>query len=180
MLSAFGESSNIGDLKMAVDKYANEDIQNGKIADSVNVTGNKVVTMIQKVSIAADDGANSVYRLFQVASNMIPVKVDIVHEALAASSSASSSYNLGIYEQGGEALDADALAAALDLKTAATIAAPKNGLGALTVDTIGKKIYELAGHDVGNKDTGYDIALTAVTPSATAGDLVVIATFVQG
>lgn len=175
-MSAFGESSNIGDLKMAVDKYANEDIQNGKIADSVNVTGNKVVTMIQKVSIAADDGANSVYRLFQVASNMIPVKVDIVHKALAA----SSSYSLGIYEQGGEALDADALAAALDLKTAATIAAPKNGLEALTVDTIGKKIYELAGHDVGNKDTGYDIALTAVTPSATAGDLVVIATFVQG
>lgn len=163
-----------------VDKYANEDIQKGKIADSVNINGNKVVTMIQKLSVAADDSANSVYRLFQVGANMIPIKIDIVHEALAAASSASSSYNLGIYEQGGEALDADALATALDLKTAATIATPKNGLSALTVDTIGKKIYELAGHDVGNKDTGYDIALTAVTPSTTAGDLVVVATFVQG
>lgn len=165
---------------MAVDKYANEDIQNGKIADSVNINGNKCVTMIQKLSVKAADGANSVYRLFQVSSNMIPVKVDIVHDALAAASSASSSYNLGIYEQGGKALDADALAAALDLKTAAAIKAPTNGLAALTVDTIGKKIYELAGHDEGNKDTGYDIALTAVTPSAANGDLVVIATFVQG
>lgn len=163
-----------------VDKYANEDIQKGKIADSVNINGNKVVTMIQKLSVAADDSANSVYRLFQVGANMIPIKIDIVHKALAAASSAPPSYNLGIYEQGGEALDADALATVLDLKTAATIATPKNGLSALTVDTIGKKIYELAGHDVGNKDTGYDIALTAVTPSTTAWDLVVVATFVQG
>lgn len=162
---------------MAVDRYANDDIQNGKIADSVNVSGNNTVTMIQKVNLKANEAAGSIYRLFQVASNMIPVKIDIVNDAIG---SAESAYKLGIYEQGGGALDDDALATGISFKTATKITTPANGLNALTVDTLGKKVYELAGHTVGNKDTGYDIALTAGTAAAAAGTLVVIATFVQG
>lgn len=159
----------------AYDVYANADLSNGKIPDSVNVAGNKTITMIETCDIKTTYGAGSVIRLFKVGANLIPVDIKVVNTAATAGVA-----DLGIYEDGGGVLDADALAASMALGTAAAISAPKCGLAALTNTTLGKKIYELAGHTMKNKATGYELALTITTAATAAGKATVIATFVQG
>lgn len=164
---------------MAVyDNYANDDLLADKSAEAVNVSGNKVVHMVQAVHINPDHGAGAIYRLFKVGANMIPLEIKIVCAAITG----AADCDLGIYEEGinGKALDADVLADGLTLATAAGVAAPLNGLKSLTVDNLGKRVYELAGHERKNKDTGYDICLTANSAATAAGVAVVIATFVQG
>lgn len=161
----------------AKDVYVNERIAQDKLAESVNVSGNKTVTMIQKVVFNTEDTANTIYRLFKASANLIPVSVKIITEAITAATA-----DLGIYEEGigGKVYDADALGAAVSFATAAGVGAPVNGLNALTVETYGKKVYELAGHNVGDKDAGYDIALTLKTAATKAGTAIIVADFVQG
>lgn len=162
---------------MAKDIYANNDLENGKRVESINIAGNNTITMISKFKTAADDGNGSIYRLFEVGANMIPISIKVMCEA----GSASTDYDLGIFEGSkGKAIDADKLADGLSLSTAKGVGSELNGLGALGIADIGKKIYELAGATEANKATGYEIGLTANTASTTAINIVVIATFAQG
>ena len=160
------------------DNYSNDELLAGKSAEAVNVSGNKVVHMIQTVNIGTEDGAGAIYRLFRVGANMIPLEMKVICGAITG----ATDCDLGIYEEGigGKVLDADVLADGLTLATAAGIAAPLNGLKSLTLDNLGKRIYELAGHERKNKDTGYDICLTANAAATAAGKVAVLATFVQG
>lgn len=159
---------------MAVDRYANDRIEKDKLAESVEVAGNKTITMIQTVDFTTDDVKDSIIRLFKVGANLIPVSLKVITEKITG-----AAVNIGIYEEDGKALDNDALGSAVSLNAASTPAAPVEGLNALTVDTFGKKVYELAGHTVSDKDTGYDIALE-LTAAASAGKAKFIAVFVQG
>lgn len=160
------------------DNYANDQLLAGKSAEAVNVSGNKVVHMLQTIDIDPAHGAGAIYRLFRVGANMIPLELKV----LCAAITGATDCDLGIYEEGidGKALDADVLADGLTLATAAGIAAPLNGLKTLTLDNIGKRVYELAGHTRENKDTGYDICLTTNNAASAAGKAIVIGTFVQG
>jgi len=162
---------------MAVDKYANENVEEGKRCEALNIAGSKLVTAIAKVNVKADDGADAIYRLFEVGANLVPVDIKIITDAITG----GTDYDLGIYKGSkGEVIDADVLADGLTLATATTIDKPLNGLSALTTDTLGKKIYELAGHTESDKDCGYEIGLKANAAATAAGTAVVIATFVQG
>ena len=157
-----------------VDRYANDLLNVDKKAEAVNVAGNKNVTMIQTVDFSTDEAANSVIRLFKVSANLIPVSLKIVTQALGT----NAAIKLGIFKEGGPAYDA--LGSAVSLASAAGIGSPVNGLNALTYATLGKMVYELAGHTVSNKDTGYDIAATISTAASSAGKAVFVAEFVQG
>lgn len=159
-----------------VDRYANDLLNVDKKAEAVNVAGNKNVTMIQTVDFSTDEAANSVIRLFKVSANLIPVSLKIVTQALGT----NAAIKLGIFKEGGPAYDDDALGSAVSLASAAGIGSPVNGLNALTYATLGKKVYELAGHTVSDKDTGYDIAATISTAASSAGKAVFVAEFVQG
>lgn len=163
---------------MAFDNYANDQLAVGKSAEAVNVSGNKVVKMIQAIDFTTEDGAGAIYRLFRVGSNMIPIDIKVVCEAIAG----AADCDLGIYEEGigGKALDADVFADGFTLAAAAGFTAPLNGLNSLTIADLGKMVYELAGHTRDNKDVGYDICLTANSAATAAGKAVVIATFIQG
>lgn len=162
---------------MAIDIYANENVENGKRCEALGIAGNKLVTAIAKVNVTADDGEGAIYRLFEVGANLVPVDIKIVNDAIAG----GTDYDLGIYKGSkGEVIDADALMDGQTLATAKTLDSAINGLSALDTDTLGKKIYELAGHTESDKDCGYEIALTANAAATAAGTIVVIATFVQG
>lgn len=159
------------------DKYANTAVENGKLANAVNINGRNTFTCIQSVDFDPlnDEDVQSVYRLFKVGANVIPVSLKVITEAITG-----LTINLGIYEEDGVAYNATAFASALSLATAKGVGSELNGLSALTVDTFGKTVYELAGHTVANKETGYDIALSLATQPSTAGKAIFIAEFVQG
>lgn len=160
------------------DNYANEELSAGKATEAVNVSGNKVVHMLQTIAIAPSHGAGAVYRLFRIGANMIPLDVKVLCSAVTG----AADCDIGLYEEGvkGKALAADILADGLTLATATGITSPLNGLKSLSLDNVGKRIYELAGHSRNKKDTGYDVCLTANSAATAAGKAVVIATFVQG
>lgn len=160
------------------DNFANDQLLVGKSAEAVNVSGNKAVCVIQTFDIATAHGAGAIYRLFRMASNMIPLDIKIFCTAVTG----ATDCDLGIYEEGvnGKALKANVLADGLTLAAAKGVSSPLNGLSALTTDNLGKMIYELAGHTRENKDSGYDICLTANSAATAAGKVVVMGTFVQG
>lgn len=160
------------------DNFADNQLLAGKSAEAVNVSGNKAVHVIQTLDIATTHGAGAIYRLFRMGSNMIPVDIKIFCTAVTG----AADCDLGIYEEGigGKALKANVLADGLTLATAKGVSSPLNGLSALTTDNLGKMIYELAGHTRENKESGYDICLTANSAATAAGKVVVLGTFVQG
>lgn len=161
---------------MAVDKYANADLENGKLGAAANVTGNKVVMSVVNLEVKADDGANSVYRVFpDLNPCLIPVDIKVINTAIG-----SCKLDLGIYEgEKGGAINATALATGLDVGTAHATDAALNGLKAVAVGNIGKKLFELAGHTIANRKDTYDLALKATAATAN-GTITVIGTFVQG
>lgn len=162
---------------MAVDIYANENVEDGKRCEALNIAGNKLVTAIAKVNVKADDGEGAIYRLFEVGANLVPVDIRILNTAITG----GTDYDLGIFKGSkGEVIDADVLMDGQTLATAAGIEVPLNGLSALDTETVGKRIYELAGHTESDKDCGYEIGLTANAAATAEGTIVVIATFVQG
>lgn len=160
------------------DNFADNQLLAGKSAEAVNVSGNKAVHVIQTLDIATTHGAGAIYRLFRMGSNMIPVDIKIFCTAVTG----AADCDLGIYEEGigGKALKANVLADGLTLATVKGVSSPLNGLSALTTDNLGKMIYELAGHTRENKESGYDICLTANSAATAAGKVVVLGTFVQG
>ncbi len=160
------------------DNFANENLLADKSAESVNITGNKTVTAIEKLTLSPDHGAGAVYRLFKVGADMIPVSLEVLTEGVAG----ASSCDIGIYEEGigGKALNAKVFADGLSLAEAAGVEKPLNGLKSLTLENVGKEIWNLAGDKRSNRATGYDICVTANAAATAEGTAVFKATFVQG
>lgn len=160
-----------------VDKYANKDVENGKLGTAAHLTGNKVVVAISTFTVSADDEAGSIYRVFpEMNPCLIPIGIKIMNEAIG-----TSSLNLGLYEGNkGEALAEDCLYEGLDLGTAHAKGSEIDGLSNVDVADIGKQLFELAGHTIANRRDTYDIALTVKTAPGAEGTITVVGTFVQG
>lgn len=161
-----------------VDKYANADLENGKLGAAANVTGNKVVTSVVSFGIANGDSANSVYRVFpNLNPCLIPVSIEIINTAVTG----ANDVDLGIYEgEKGLVIDKDCLLDGGTIATAHAKGAGLDGLATVAVADIGKQLFELAGHTIANRKDTYDIALTLNAAATAAGTVTVIGTFVQG
>lgn len=161
-----------------VDKYANADLENGKLGAAANVAGNKVVTSVVSFNIESGDAANSVYRVFpNLNPCLIPVDIKVMNTAVTG----ASDVDLGLYEgEKGNVIDADCLADGLTIATAHAKSAALDGLTSVAVDNIGKQLFELAGHTIANRKDTYDIALTLNGAATADGTVTVIGTFVQG
>jgi len=81
---------------------------------------------------------------------------------------------------GGDVIDKDVYLDGEDISGGNTRASSVNGLTALAIDQIEKRIYENAGDAQADKRLGYDIAVTANTVGSTTGTISVIIDFVQG
>lgn len=160
---------------MAVeDKYVNSDLQSGNLTEAVKVGGAEPKFLMATFEVAAADDNDSVYRLFRVSPDQIPVRIDIIHDTITG----ASDYDLGLYEPGagGAAKDADVLADGLDLSSGTS----KDGMTTVDAADRLKKFYEHAGDAADAKLGAYDIALTANAVGSAAGTITVIAEFVQG
>lgn len=171
---------------MAIEnKYINADVAAGRRTNAAFAHGSKNVTLMETFEVAAADTDLSVYRVFKnIPQEYIPVSIKIFNDVITG----GTDYDLGLYRSfdenvaDGIVIDREALAATLDMATIATRAAPKNGLGAVAIEDIKKRIYELAGDTLipYTKELGYDVAFTAVTVGSTAGTISIVATFAQG
>lgn len=149
---------------------------------SMSNVGTDLVHMMIVFDVAATDSATSTYRLFkELDPSLIPVEICIGCTALTG----GTSYSLGLYRPGltGAVLSANVFMNAQTLAVAVASLNPKtalDGLANVGVANMHRKLYEHAGHTVKTKLTGYDLVLTANTPSTVAGTIAVAAKFMQG
>lgn len=124
-------------------------------------------------AVAAADDDGSVYRLDRLPADAIITKVDISCDAITG----GTSYDLGFYDVKnpvtgvGAAVSKNALMSAVDLSGGKTRVAPQNGLAAVAIGSLGKRIYELLGKTRQNMAAEYDLAITANTVGTTAGNI---------
>lgn len=168
---------------MAVqNKYVNTRVEAGSYDDNVLVAGADNLTLIVTFEVAAADDDGSVFRIAKnLSPNLIPVSILINNDAMTG----STSWDLGLYEPSfggvdGAVCDKDCFMAAVDLNGGKANGSEQNGLAAVAIENLTKKLYEHAGHTIKTKKGGYDLALTANTIGSAAGTVTVRATFAQG
>lgn len=165
---------------MAVeDKYVDSTLVSGKKTKSAfGGVGEREITMIATLEVAAADDDGSVYRLFKsVPSSYIPTEVTIATDGITG----GTDYDLGIYKVGvgGAVVDKDILMDGQTMASALTRATGHQlGLAAVNIDSVKSTLATLSAQ--ATPDAAYDIALTANTVGTGAGTITVIAKFVQG
>jgi len=164
---------------MAVeDKYVSSNIQNDKLEAPAFLLGDKLVAMVVSFEVAVADDDGSVYRIGKgLSGSLIPIDFKIFNDAIAG----ATDYDLGLYKvDSGAVIDKDVFMDGADINAGNGIASPQNGLTAVDVANLTKKIFEHAGHDVTDSLQGYDLALTANTVGSAVGTITFIGLFIQG
>jgi len=157
------------------DKYVDADLEADKLGSALFTAGQDATCALGLAVIATADDDGSVYRLFSsVPSSLVPLKITIHNDAIAG----ATDYDLGLYtENRGAVIDADVLAATLDMSGARAISAENNdGLNAIGLADAKKSLAELSGQGE-DADAAYDIALTANTVGGADGEIRVTAWF---
>jgi len=140
--------------------------------------GGEAVVMETQFEVAAADSDGSIYRLFRVNGNMIPVQIDINCDAITG----ATDYDLGLYEtleNGGAVKVKDVLMDGANLSAGKAMGSEQNGLASLEIDEIGDNVYALAGDSETTPEMEYDLALTANTVGTGSGTVAVRAIFVK-
>jgi len=168
---------------MAIEnKYVNTNVEAGKKAEAAFSEGAKTVTLIETVEIAAADDDASVYRFFKSLNpDLIITRIELLNDAITGFTDAE----IGFYEPTeagvvGAAIDIDALMGTQDINGGNARGSEQNGLTAVDIADVKKRIWELAGDTQATKRRGYDIALTANTVGSAAGTVSMLIDLVQG
>ena len=127
---------------MAVeDKYVNTERAAGDRQDNVLMGGGEVVYITQKFEVVAADSDGSVYRVFSVPSNGVPLPGGVVyHDSITG----GTDYEFGLWYTGvgGAAVDQDCFLGSTDFANTTT----RDPFSlAMTVDNADKTFWEIAG-----------------------------------
>jgi hypothetical protein len=164
---------------MAVeDKYTDSDVAAGKRGNPSKVSGAPILCLSETFEVAAADDDGSVFRIARLSPNAVILKIEINNDAITG----GTDYDLGVYKPGvgGAEIDKDLLADGLDMSAAAANGSEKNGLGAVAIDSLYKKLYELAGDTIDTRESDYDLAFTANTIGSVAGTISVRLYYIEG
>ena len=126
---------------------------------------------------AAADAAGDVKRLFTVGAHEIPVKCEIINDAIAG----ATDIDLGLYRPaGGVVVDRDALMDGANIAAGVAWASRTDGLSALGVEERGVRTFREIAADVVTTDVighvpadSYDVCLTEVSEVTAAGTITV-------
>lgn len=126
---------------------------------------------------AASDAAGDIKRLFTVGAHEIPVKCQIMNDAITG----ATDIDLGLYRpNGGIVVDKDALMDGTDISAGKAFSDNVDGLSALGVEERGVKSFFDIANDVLTTDVighlpndSYDLALTENSEISTAGTITV-------
>lgn len=164
---------------MAVeDKYVDADIVAAERPVGAFSRGQRPITMIATVEIAAADSDGSVYRFFKnVSAHLIPTDIRIFNDAITG----GTDYDLGLYKtDGGAVIDKDCFLDGGDLSAAHASGSGLSGLSIVDVANLLRALYEYTSETIGAiKTSGYDICLTANTVGSAAGTVTIVATFIE-
>jgi len=155
---------------MAVlDAYIDADLAAGKKGNPAVIRGQELRCLAQTFEVAAADDNGSIYRLGSLPANAIPVKCEIVNDAITG----ATDWDLGLYKPGagGAVVDKDLFMDGEDINAGNALASPVDGLktGPAIAD-IGKKLWELLGLSKPDRQD-YDLALTANAVGSAAGTI---------
>jgi hypothetical protein len=151
---------------MAVlNKYIDPDLQINQKQDPNKAGGSRaLVSAFQSFEVAASDDNDSVYRIGRINSNAMIYDIVIACTAMTG----STDWDLGFYEVNfGPEVDKDVL---MDGQTFASASRTINGMAAVTVPNLNKRVYELLGLDE-DPLKQYDLALTANTIGSANGSV---------
>lgn len=161
-----------------VNKWVDTSVEAGKKGNPAIVAVGQCFALACTFEVAATDSDTSVFKLAKLKSNLIPVQIKIN----ADSSLGASDWDLGLYKENGDVLDKDCFLDGQDLNAGAAMGSEVDGLGALPIDDIGKKIWEITslGLTAATRQDAYILAFTANTAGAAAGTISLRALFIQG
>ena len=175
-----------------VNKYVRTLVEAGKLDEAPYVNGATMVGMVASEELAAGDDAASVYRFFKgLNPNLIPIDIKIYADDAIVG---ATEVDIGLYEQTdnggtGVVIDRDAFADNIDITPAGGLLRGGgtegtdewlDGMKAVDIANLTKKLYEHAGHDVTDYTQGYDLCMTVVSDTTTGGTVTMIATFLEG
>ncbi len=164
---------------MAVEnKYVDADVASSGYGPSATQFGTDVTFLKAIVTVAAADDDGSIYRFARaLPADIIIDKIELVNTAITS----GTAYDVGVYDTPSSAtvstglvVDKDCFANNIDMSSAASWVAPKNGMAAVVPADANKRLYEIAGHTAANKRTTYDLAITADTVGSAAGEICVM------
>lgn len=168
---------------MAVEnKYVDADLAANKRGLASAIGPGQQWASIISFEVAAADDNGSVYRLFKNLSPDLIIKdLKLYNDAITG----ATDYEIGLYETStdsadGAAVDIDVFLGSTDINAGNARGSAVDGLGAVDIADMGKKLYEHAGHTLATRKSGYDIAITANTVGSGAGTITVEAEFIQG
>lgn len=160
---------------MAVeDKYIDPNLAVGDRVSQYRGQGIDPAIRTRTFEVAAADDDGSVYRLGRVHSSEVPLESVIMNDSIPG----GTDYDLGLYDVGVDALEAetgskDLFLDGATMATARAVGSGLSGLSAIPVADFGKPIWQLLGLDEDpNKD--YDLAFTANTVGTGAGTITIM------
>lgn len=146
-----------------VDKYANSDLRVGKKSIPALSSGAEKKGSISTVEVESGDSNDSVFRM---ANNLNPEIIPTAILLSADAFGAAGACHIGLYESGeGEpVVDADCFGVSIDISSAIR---KSNGMLAVPIEGLTKKLFEHAGHTVDTKKESYDLCITLTNVGAT-------------
>jgi len=161
-----------------VNEWVDSSVEAGKKGNPASIMPGQVFAFAQNFEIAAADSDTSIYKVARLKSNFIPVQIQIN----ADDSLGTSSISLGLYKTNGDVLDVDIFAAASDYTAGMAMGSELDGLTALPIADVGKKIWEITslGLTISTKEDAYDLAFTAPTTGGAAGTIAIRGIFIAG
>lgn len=149
-----------------VNRWVHTDAQADKKDDSAKISGNEVKCLQATFETVAADSNLSILKLGRLPANAIPLKCEIVNDALTN----ATDWDLGLYEDDGVTeADKDLFMDGEDINGGNAVTSPLNGLKTgPDIDEIGKTLWELLGKTIKTKGAGYVLAFTGVVIGTTA------------
>lgn len=160
------------------DTYADSQIAAGKPARAVVASGVNRRTRVITFETAAAYAAGEIKRLFPVGAHEIPLRCQIVNDAIAG----ATDVEIGLWRRNsGVVIDQDCLMGTLDINAGKAWSSPGDGLGALGVEQVGiqsfREIAVAAGaaDAIGHiPDDSYDFAMIFNSDVSAAGTITVV------
>jgi len=163
----------------AVDKYCQPYVEDPRPSrvKAITETGVPIVMAVITVTIASGDSDNSVYRLIKdLPSSAQIIDIKVGNTAITS----GTDYDIGFHGVNyGTVVDKDILADGLNLSSAHAGGAELSGIGKVTADIRYKRVFELLGCTLANRQANYDLTLTANTVGSADGTVVVIVTYAE-
>lgn len=156
---------------MAVEnKYVDANTVLGNTAEP-GANGHEVIRYVANAAVAAADDDGSIYRLFKdIPNSFRPTRIRVLTDGITG----GTDYELGLYDRNLGAVVSKGLF--MTNQTMASASRAIDGLANVSVLNIGNKatIAELLSLTPSTAKPAYDIALTADTVGAAAGNVTVI------